>query len=108
MARLVLKKMGLPDVENLLSGSLKPISPRPEFITQLKDRLLTQAKSRANMGGMNPIHYILLIIATMANLLIFTAISLWTTISAISLFRLMRYLKRYLQQKRLLSQGRLL
>jgi hypothetical protein len=108
MDRLVSRKMGLPDIENLLVGSLKPISPRPEFIAQLKDRLLIQAKSRADVGRLNPIYYILLIIATTINLLIFIAISLWTTISAISLIRLIRYLKRYLQQKRLLSQGRLL
>lgn len=106
MARLVPKKMGLPDVESLLMGSLKPISPRPEFITQLKDRLLTQAKSRTDVGRLNPIAYLLLMVATTVNLLIFIAISLWTTISAISLFRLMRYLKRYFQQKRLLSQGK--
>ncbi len=107
MDKLFSNAMDLSDLEAFLKGAMKPVTPRPEFMTNLKKQLMLQRETIANKARINPIYYVLLITASAINLLIFIAISIWTTLSTLSLIQLSRYIKRHIQQKRLLSQGKL-
>ena len=100
MNKRIFRKPNMPDVENILIGALRPVTPRPEFVQHLRRRLQDTTIPSVKVPTMVKSHMAILITASVLGSLLVVLTNSRAIISLISTLGALFYLRRQMQQKR--------
>ena len=92
-----LNKGGLKKVDEIeyrLSSSLKPLSPRPDYITNLHGRLTDTSRLHVTFDRNSPFRYLLFGIVSVVSFLLIFVTTIRIFLSILGILGLVRYVKR--------------
>ena len=82
------------EIEHQLRTSLKPVSPSPDYIEQLHQRLTDASQLQVTFDRNKPIFYIIFGIVGFISFLLITVTTLRLLLSILGILGLVRYAKR--------------
>ena len=82
------------EIEYHLRSSLKPISPRPDYIKNLHNRLTDASQLQVTFDRNKPIQYLIIGVVGVVSFLLITVTTLRMLLSILGILGLVRYEKR--------------
>lgn len=97
-----LKEVG--EIEHHLRSSLRPISPRQDYINNLHHRLTDTTRLQVTFDRNKPFHYLVVGVVGVISFLLIVVTTLRMLLSILGILGLMRNAKRHRGRQKLVSQ----
>ncbi len=88
------RKFNLEDIEAILEGSLQQVSPRPEFVRKLRQRLIDFSRPTVDVPKINSFQYVLLALAGIAGGALFLVTGTRAVLSLLGALGVVHYLRK--------------
>lgn len=102
------KKMNqekLYEIESLLGTYLQPVSPRPEFVSQLKKRLLDTTRPRVQIPGKKYMDYWLIALASVIGSALFLVTGVRAILTVMSALGIIHFFKNQTKENNMPTPG---
>ncbi len=87
-------------MENRLQAALQPVSPRPEFVKDLKRRLLSPSEADASIAANQPKQNIFMIAAGLLSGTVLIVLGVKAVIALLASLGLIQQVKRQMEQQK--------
>lgn len=91
------------ELESLLETYLIPVKPRPEFVTQLRRRLLDSTRPRVNFPGEKYLDYGLITLVSLAGSALVLITGIRTVLTVMSALGIIHLVKSQAEEKQVSS-----
>jgi hypothetical protein len=105
MHRKLTHNYEITDLEVLLDSTLQPVKPRPEYVNDLRKRLLDPTVPSITMPADKAGQYLILALASGIGGVFVVVMNLRAMLSFLSALGVLQLIKRQLEQKRVASTG---